>query len=845
MKIIFYSQDEELRSLAERLLNIDWSFCEQLDELKFEYEQQPEDELWVYFLDFSCSTKLIDQFSKTSFKNADALRIGLIDPEDFKEIRKHQKTKLACHSYLLKPVEISAMEEAIGNYLEAQGFEMEGSGRFRLDIDTHSEIVNLDEDKEDYDTTESRLVLPDGFRENHEALPDESRATYVENQTTQENELMSNEDFDDGNDEVFEAQEFKINDDVKNLVNEHTKVQKQYHFEDDPVCQKIQAKFSKVFGDGLESSLEDELMMNQDNSSELSFDTNDETPIESHDPNQSVSINFSVDDDSAESEMEPDMSKPKNNNSLDLDEDENAEDGLNFDMPSDSSSDSTMTSSSEVELDEVQNTKGADEFDDDELKFESTGENDIEGVLAKNQTADDQTDGGLVFDVDEALDSAPAKSKSSAANIELDDEDEFSLDTFDKPSANEAKADLDFSDEEESKFDLSSGGELPSENDDDGFGDLNFAESSDDEGIDPTVVGSIDTSSFSVNNSTSENLERTISEIVSGPMSTHVAEVEETGEFELDGDLGFSNDEIDALSQKDGSDKTAATIIVDTSSSLKAKTPIEDASGEFDLAAMIDEDASTTDFNVAANEEQAIEEEPSFSVKPQKSESRPVEPKKTQEEYSRPIMSYNDDELLRLQSTIKSLREEREEHLRIISEQKNELKLQVSDALGLKAELDEAKIEISIIKKRHQQDIEEYRYQLSLAEEKKQIFEERCKTFQKEFDRLNQKVRLEFNQVKQREKELESQLELVTMDSEAQVQARDNKILELKRKIDALEFNMENVTIREEKTREDKMKVEDKIAKIMTTLRGSIKILEDDADIDEQLRVRLSDKQEK
>ena len=180
-----------------------------------------------------------------------------------------------------------------------------------------------------------------------------------------------------------------------------------------------------------------------------------------------------------------------------------------------------------------------------------------------------------------------------------------------------------------------------------------------------------------------------------------------------------------------------------------------------------------------------------------------------------------------------------------MNETKTELKLQMSETLGIKAELDEAKIEIAILKKRHLQEIEEYRYQLSLAEEKKLIFEERCKTYQKEFDRLNHKVRLEFNQVKQREKELESQLEMVTMDSEAQVQARDNKILELKRKIDALEFNMENVSIREEKTREDKQKVEEKIAKIMATLRGSIKILEDDSEIEEQLRVRLSEKQDK
>ena len=41
------------------------------------------------------------------------------------------------------------------------------------------------------------------------------------------------------------------------------------------------------------------------------------------------------------------------------------------------------------------------------------------------------------------------------------------------------------------------------------------------------------------------------------------------------------------------------------------------------------------------------------------------------------------------------------------------------------------------------------------------------------------------------------------VDSENQIQSREKKILELKRKIDALEFNMENAAIKEEKSREN------------------------------------------
>jgi hypothetical protein len=69
---------------------------------------------------------------------------------------------------------------------------------------------------------------------------------------------------------------------------------------------------------------------------------------------------------------------------------------------------------------------------------------------------------------------------------------------------------------------------------------------------------------------------------------------------------------------------------------------------------------------------------------------------------------------------------------------------------------------------------------------------------------------------------------MMALDSDSQVQARDQKILELRRKIDSLEFNMENATIREQRSNEDKRKLEDKLNKMMKTLRNSIKNLEDD-----------------
>ncbi len=190
----------------------------------------------------------------------------------------------------------------------------------------------------------------------------------------------------------------------------------------------------------------------------------------------------------------------------------------------------------------------------------------------------------------------------------------------------------------------------------------------------------------------------------------------------------------------------------------------------------------------------------------------------------------NTEDSMRFQATIRALREEREEMLLQIKNLKSDAKELEQDNLTLKANLDEAKIEITILRKRHMVEIEDLKYRVSLSEEKKAMADEKAKQADMRREKLEQKVRIDFNQVKQREKELESKLELLSMDVDSQVQSRDQKILELRRKIDALEFNMENASIKEQKSLDDKRKLEDRLNKIMKTLRHSIKNLEDDID---------------
>ena len=191
---------------------------------------------------------------------------------------------------------------------------------------------------------------------------------------------------------------------------------------------------------------------------------------------------------------------------------------------------------------------------------------------------------------------------------------------------------------------------------------------------------------------------------------------------------------------------------------------------------------------------------------------------------------YSEDEMINLQSTIRKLREEHKFlHGENTSIQKDKRLLE-QQLLTIEAELDELKIENTILKKRHGDQIDELNKQIRVLEDKKVITENKMKHLQKEFEKIEQKVRIDFGQVKQRERELENRLELISMDNDAQIASRDSKIIELKRKIDTLEFNIQNATIKERKTIDEKKYLETKIRDVLEILREAITLLDSDFD---------------
>ena len=226
---------------------------------------------------------------------------------------------------------------------------------------------------------------------------------------------------------------------------------------------------------------------------------------------------------------------------------------------------------------------------------------------------------------------------------------------------------------------------------------------------------------------------------------------------------------------------------------------------------------------------------PTTSAEEDKPRRKRKETKETQvshkdyEEYKEIAGAYS-GELARTQATIANLRSDREELLKRIQMLEEDKLLQNRQTLSMRAELDEKKIELTIIRKKLNEEINELKDRMKLHDERRLILEEKNRILTQELDKAGQRNRIDVKKVQIRERELEQRLELLKADAETQIRNRDLKILELKRKIDAMEFDMDSISQQEKKSVESRFELEDKLDKAIKTLRNAISVLEDDSE---------------
>jgi len=241
--------------------------------------------------------------------------------------------------------------------------------------------------------------------------------------------------------------------------------------------------------------------------------------------------------------------------------------------------------------------------------------------------------------------------------------------------------------------------------------------------------------------------------------------------------------------------------------------------------------ALNPEFDATSDDKTEILEDVPTSKKPTEAPYKDTLPtprtSESQIQEHREVMASSSEELVRLGETIKNLREDREKLLEKIYTFEEDKNNEKQDYINLQAELDERKIELSLARKRYDKYIDDLKYQLDISNQKKAMLDEKNKQLEREVERLSKKTNLDVSRIRARETELENKLDLLRADSETQIKNRDQKILELKRRIDTLEFDVESMHMKERKVSDSNVELEDKMERVIRTLRHAIGDLEE------------------
>lgn len=196
------------------------------------------------------------------------------------------------------------------------------------------------------------------------------------------------------------------------------------------------------------------------------------------------------------------------------------------------------------------------------------------------------------------------------------------------------------------------------------------------------------------------------------------------------------------------------------------------------------------------------------------------------------LSSMSEEQLLDLRVSVNELKADRTNLLNEINELSSMVEILKRENLNLRSETDDKAIELTIAKKRHAFEIEETKSQLDNYKHGLELSEAKNKAMKEEMAEVGRRMNLDHSSIRAREQELESQLELMAIDSDNKIKARDEKILELKRKIDTLEFNMENMAINEKQAKKERMLAQQKLERLINNLRGSLNIVSDTIELD-------------
>lgn len=238
-------------------------------------------------------------------------------------------------------------------------------------------------------------------------------------------------------------------------------------------------------------------------------------------------------------------------------------------------------------------------------------------------------------------------------------------------------------------------------------------------------------------------------------------------------------------------------------------------------------------------------EAPEKKSKPSKSEPVRIAPKAPKKAAS---ADSQDIELVRKYLKVK------EEQLEISESEKEELSLEnerlqnEAHHLQLKMrEFEHLNDEISRKVKQMEEDqdlLREEKKRVELEKERtEKTLEEKIKLLEEEngqaaenYENLRQRVKKDIRKIRENERDLEARLELLRKDSETLLTARDSHVIDLQRKIDALEFDIDQLQDSRVQAQMEAERYLSKLAKVSRALQIAIGMIQDDPVMEDELQ---------
>ena len=160
----------------------------------------------------------------------------------------------------------------------------------------------------------------------------------------------------------------------------------------------------------------------------------------------------------------------------------------------------------------------------------------------------------------------------------------------------------------------------------------------------------------------------------------------------------------------------------------------------------------------------------------------------------------------------------------------NELEKELNELKGINAELmhisqeqekriKNFEIEKQVYEKSSQQEVDDAKFELKKRNDKVKVLEIEVRKMVDETEKLKERVKMDIRKIRTREKELENRLEILKKDSEALLASREQKIVDLKRKLDTTEFNLDLLQDKYEQEKKNSAQLREKLDRAAQAVR--------------------------